>query len=1261
MKKILCLFLAVSILLSVFLVTPNISATTGTNGKKILSPGTVDDGSTFDFNNSMNGSAFYPSQKGSDGNPLVFVPESDTFNVCNGQVDISNNEYKVQGFFTDKVTLRAPNTQSGVSERYVDYNVEGGSYIGFLSYYRNNFTANTISKMWFNTHNNGVRVMYSTDNGATWNGPLSYSALFEFVRLTNPTSVENGAQNPQSQLDNLPAQVAHMINNNSGQSNMLWFYEYVGMCHSYSIPSDATMVRYIFPADSVIQSEGEWLQNRGFLYGGAAASSTPINDKTFSFVSSEPKPDLPKEPEKPLFTPGSVDNLIVNDFGSTQYGAANFNNFGIPPLNNIDEFLKINDTIKYAADNKFSEDIYFLGYNILPSDLYSKEKSLTYRVVGDSYFAFDFFSSNAESLQLANLLYDRNGTGWQLWFSSDNGKNYKKAEPYEFYLNKMVRFNGSSSYIVKDSDCWFGQGVNKGLLDFLKLNMHSSTTIGLSDPNAGASHFILGKSYYLPEGTTNAKIVFPDLSYVSNGEERWKLALTGVKASLTPITAESAGSKATVDGVTLPEYDNTFALDTFNKATGAVAAATGSANVNYSYDDSNVYVNVETDADIVDFYYINNINFLQNITGNTVFDLFNIPANVDGDVSSAIGKISYNATTGKFTTDNMGGVFSADEAKDAKATETGVSFIVPRSTVCDKFLFHVAAYNEGDSTMLSTGSINGGSLAGFKTLSFADVSSKYTFADGKVNNIKYGTSVNSFIMGNGKTVSLFSADGKALASNTILGTGAYAVVDGNKYDIVLENDVNGDADFNILDAVTVRNSLLGIYELSDASKEAINTKTPSLIDLLSLKSDILNGKKFEEEKEYCPKYISLDGEFSIKGQASRESLQNYLASASTLEGFISATTVGDLVPGVDPTFEQDLQTVLTTGSRLIARAGFIWSNGLELITHFANSKKYAKYVHDIDSRIILEACIFEAIGEETSSRTIIPEYVLEAFGEPIEKSRPFDYWNIINYDYLNIWGNGTSVPDMTTLEGQMWCYYLATQYIDAGFDIIDFGQIALISANDDGTAVNKLFNMVREYAAENGRNNNVLITAHVYYNLRPEILYSNPSTKLLNFDYLTFPSRIYDGNGSYEIESDGYMPCTIEVGFIDSLYGRTPEGMSPQGYYMENALYLVEFDNFGHESMPDGVATGTYIPWGYDEITWYALQPKRAQMQFMTEAIAAIRSFDDGVGYFALPFRRNSTRIINGEVEYMFNASSKVKNGAGLEAFFRQIITTSWK
>jgi len=1266
-KKLLCLLMTVAMLVSVIAIAPTVNAAKGPNGLVVLEPGLADDGYTLDIGNWVGGTAFSAIPTASNGFPLVWVHAGDAFsNTDPEDYTQGTNKFEVPGFFTDTVMLRAPYSSGG--PRYVDYNVVGGSYIGFLSYYRNNYSPSTLYKMWFQNANNtkGVRVMYSTDNGATWEGPLSHSALFEFTR----TSTKNAAPGSQDVTSQLNTIASYVLNNKTATGAMSYFYDYIGMCHSYQIPEDATMVRYIFPEEDLLLTDVSWGVSYGFFYGGAAASATPISNKNYVFEGTteipsepdpepdpepEPEPELPPEADKDIFYPGTADDLTGNAYGSTLYGKANYSDYNVGYFTSIWDFLTGMDIPNVVGNTRYSETAQFLGYNgATPEALDNAERSLTYNVVGDTYFGLDFYSGTAEVDSLIDMIYDRYDTGWQLWISSDNGETYEKINPYDYYLNKMGRIvviDGAQKDIpVTNADCWFGQGGHLGLLDFLVKNKHlQQPGMSLGEAGVGASHFSVGKAYYLPEGTTNAKIVFPSFSFVGNGDAVWNVALTGVKSSLTPITADSTGTMATADGVTLPEYDNTIALDTFNKATGAAVAAAGSANVNYSYNDSAVYVNVETDADIVDFYYINNINFLQNITGNTVFDLFNIPANVDGDISSAIGKVSYNKTTGEFTTGNMGGVFSADDAKYAKATETGVSFIVPRSTVCDKFLFHVAAYNEGDSTMLSTGSINGGSLAGFKTLNFADVSSKYTFADGKVNNIKYGTTVNNFIMGNGESVALYNIDGKALASNEILRTGTYAVVNGNRYDIILENDVNGDADFNVLDLVTVRNYLLNVTDLAPASKKAAGADEITIVELLSLKDDILAGKTFETEEAYSPKYISLDGEYSIKNTASAQAIKDYLATALTVEGFISATTVGTLEPGVDPTFEADLNTVLTTGAKLIARAGFVWGAGLDMNIHFANCFKWADYVHRIDSRILLEACIFESIAQTTAERTMIPAYVFEAFDLPVE-TRAFDYWSIINYNYENKWGDTVSVPNLVETEAQMWFYYLATQYIDAGFDVINLGQVAMSFEEDDGTVLNELLTMIREYAAENGRNNNVLITGHNKYNISKFILKDGN----LLFDFDTFPSRIYDGDGEYAIEANGYMPCTLKAGYLDSIYQRTSGGKHPQGYNVSENFYVVEIDNF-ENNHPGDPTPATHYPWGYDEITWFALQPKEGQTKFLNHMINSLKLTDPGTGYISLPGRRTATRTINGETEYHFNASSLVKNGQALESVYRDV------
>jgi len=53
-------------------------------------------------------------------------------------------------------------------------------------------------------------------------------------------------------------------------------------------------------------------------------------------------------------------------------------------------------------------------------------------------------------------------------------------------------------------------------------------------------------------------------------------------------------------------------------------------------------------------------------------------------------------------------------------------------------------------------------------------------------------------------------------------------------------------------------------------------------------------------------------------------------------------------------------------------------------------------------------------------------------------------------DFVNHWGEGASVPDITQQETQLFFYFMAISYLDAGIEAIHFGQVELIAMKDHG-------------------------------------------------------------------------------------------------------------------------------------------------------------------------------------------------------------------
>jgi len=309
--------------------------------------------------------------------------------------------------------------------------------------------------------------------------------------------------------------------------------------------------------------------------------------------------------------------------------------------------------------------------------------------------------------------------------------------------------------------------------------------------------------------------------------------------------------------------------------------------------------------------------------------------------------------------------------------------------------------------------------------------------------------------------------------------------------------------------------------------------------------------------------------YVFDGSISREVLNNYLSRAVTHTG------IGQDCLSPSQTFKDDLRMLRNEGAKFIGRAAFAWSETNEE-EHFIVAKERAIQAHEADPDLILQACVFECITKSFIDTVPIPAWVFEAFGLAPQK-RNFSYDAMLNPGgmYVNHWHQDCSVQDITQLESQLWIYYRAVAYIKAGYEGIHFGQVHLIGGADDGFKCwKRIIDMVRDFAKQHARRHYVLFDAHTHgIEVEGEML----------FDYNCFPLRLKETIASP-------MECTLEEGYLDSLFGRSKGGKSPSGWTAEAMPFIVEFDNFGRSRFKGEARHESYYVWGYDEITWFCLQ-----------------------------------------------------------------------
>ncbi len=346
--------------------------------------------------------------------------------------------------------------------------------------------------------------------------------------------------------------------------------------------------------------------------------------------------------------------------------------------------------------------------------------------------------------------------------------------------------------------------------------------------------------------------------------------------------------------------------------------------------------------------------------------------------------------------------------------------------------------------------------------------------------------------------------------------------------------------------------------------------------------------------------------YYFDGSISLDTLNNYLNRVSTYCQFFQPEESDELV----------IDSIVGIGAKYVQRAACMWSPSSWEYAIKGQIKKRMDKIHALDPEIIFEACIFECVDSRVAQISI-PKETFEAFGIPYE-NRNFSLEKMMFPDgkYKNQWGTGAHVPDITRLETQMFFYTRACFYIDSGYEAIHLGQANLIGNNDTNNVCwAKVIGMIREYAKKNARRHYVILDAHY-----PSQNFVGPDGQMLT-DFNAFPMRISVAKGQKDHKPSEKEPqlCVITPGNGDSPYQKGIRGNSPAGWYTNKYPYLAEVDNWGVDTKNLHKAS-SYI-WGYDEITWYSVQPQWYRQKFVEDLTKQIDSFGEN-GHLALPTKR---------------------------------------
>lgn len=378
---------------------------------------------------------------------------------------------------------------------------------------------------------------------------------------------------------------------------------------------------------------------------------------------------------------------------------------------------------------------------------------------------------------------------------------------------------------------------------------------------------------------------------------------------------------------------------------------------------------------------------------------------------------------------------------------------------------------------------------------------------------------------------------------------------------------------------------------------------------------------------------------------SREVLENYLKRSVTMTEFLSIDPYEN--DGPYPYKDDDVRLIKNIGAKFIGRAIYRWGNEsvLTVPDFLEQAKQLIAKVHAHDEDVIFQAALFEIVTQDVN-KIPVPDWVFKALGRSPE-NRNFNYDNMLNPagKMVDHWRKGSSVPDITQPETQLWFMFLAGVYINIGCEALHLGQTALIGMADPHlTHWDTFLQKLRNYAKTASRRGWILLDAHV-----PTHGMVVDGRSLLDFN--SFPLRIKE-------IPDKPQQAILEMNYLDALYGRSKACVTPSGWECESLPYLVEFDNFGCSAKPGESTVESHFIWGYDEISWFYLQSEEYRKQWLQYAYNWVRTHDAN-GFLQMPVSR-IVSLCKGKGRGKYRANTKSRNmpdGMNLEETIKKLIT----
>ncbi len=391
------------------------------------------------------------------------------------------------------------------------------------------------------------------------------------------------------------------------------------------------------------------------------------------------------------------------------------------------------------------------------------------------------------------------------------------------------------------------------------------------------------------------------------------------------------------------------------------------------------------------------------------------------------------------------------------------------------------------------------------------------------------------------------------------------------------------------------------------------------------------------------------GNYELPGDGTipEEVLKNYMSRAITHFEF------ADDLSNNSPHKEDDERAVLNMGAKFIGRSLYMWGGESRLNNPewLEKVKEKIDRIHQDYPEIIFQAAIFEFITDEVNT-VPIPDFVYSDFGEKIPNYQTFFNAKRMSGSNTEL-GNGVDefVPDISKLEFRMYLYYVACLYMDAGIEAIHFGQAEMIAQRnkDYWPYWEDVLKKIKNAAKTRARRHTLLTDAHM------------PSGGMkvedrLLFDFTSFPlilMPVMDEEPYPEFPTKPRELIKPQKAIIKPYYSNGMEflskgGITPSGWSCERVPYLVELDNGGISDHPNEARVNDWMLWGYDDVSWFHMQPEWYQNEFIVYATEWHMKYDP-IGFFQ-PLSRRASTLVSGNTYYYANTKSDAcPDGMGQE------------